>query len=76
MSGTTMTGTIRTASFEDGVERPPFCGLEDCECPDHDGPPIPAGTYITIRLDEDYPIGLWRVTVEREQETDGHHENG
>lgn len=61
---TTMTGQIVTASFEDGVERETYCGLDDCECPDHEGPARPAGTYLTIRLDdEDAPIGLWRVSV-------------
>lgn len=63
MSAQVMTGEIRTAAWEDGIEREPYCGLEDCECPDHDGPPPPAGTYITIRLDEDWPVGLWRVEV-------------
>ena len=61
-----MTGQIVTASFEDGVEREPGCGLEDCECPDHEGGPRPAGTYITIRLDADAPVGFWRVTVARD----------
>jgi len=61
-----MNGEIVTASFEDGVERAPDCGLEECDCPDHEGAPRPAGTYITIRLDEDAPVGLWRVAVERE----------
>lgn len=61
-----MTGRIVTAAFEDGVDRPPFCGLEDCECPDHDVPPVPAGTYVTIRLDEDYPVRLSGVTIHTE----------
>ena len=59
-----LTGVIVGASFEDGVERPTSCGLEDCECPDHDSPPLPAGTYIKVLLDdEDAPVGKWRVTV-------------
>ena len=61
-----MSGKIVTASFEDGIDHGPLCGMDDCECPDHDGRIIPAGTYITIRLDADVPIGLWRVTVARE----------
>lgn len=65
-----MTGQIVTASFEDGKDREPYCGLEECECPDHEGPPRPAGTYITIHLDDDLPIGLWRVRVEREEVSD------
>lgn len=58
-----MAGKIVTASFEDGKVHKDACGLEDCECPDHEGEPLPAGTYITVRLDEDYPVGLWRVSV-------------
>jgi hypothetical protein len=59
-----LAGQIVTVAFEDGVEHEPYCGLEDCECPDHDGPPRPAGTYITIRLDDpEASIGLWRVAV-------------
>ena len=65
-----LTGRIVTASFEDGIDRGPSCGAEDCECPDQEGEPTPAGTYITIRLDEDAPVGLWRVAVTREGDPD------
>ena len=56
-------GQIVTASFEDGVSRGPECGDDDCECTEHTYSPRPAGTYLTIRLDEDTSIGLWRVAV-------------
>ena len=55
-------GQIVTASLENGKTRVE-CGLEDCECPEHDWPVPPAGTYITVRLDEDCQIGLFRVRV-------------
>lgn len=61
-----MGGQIVTASFEDGLDHGFLCGLDECECPEHEGSPRPAGTYITIRLDEDAPVGLWRVSVERQ----------
>lgn len=57
-----VTGRIVTASFEDGKTRVE-CSLEDCECPEHDWPVLPAGTYITVRLDEDCHVGLFRVRV-------------
>ena len=57
-----MTGQIVTASFEDG-QGSELCGLEDCECPQHEYAPRPKGTYITVRLDSDPSIGLWQVTV-------------
>lgn len=60
-----MSGQIVTAMFEDGVEREPDCGLENCDCPDHEGPPRPAGTYVLVKLDQDAPVGLWPVTVRR-----------
>lgn len=62
-----MSGQIVTASFDDGEDHGFLCGLEDCECPEHEGSPRPAGTYITIRLDDDHPVGLWRVAVQREE---------
>lgn len=67
-----LTGRIVAVALEDGIEREPCCGLERCECPDHDGPPPPAGTYITILLDRDVPVGLWNVVVSRA--TDGNQE--
>lgn len=63
--GEAMAGRIVTASFEDGKDHGIICGLEGCECPDHEGPVVPAGTYITIRLDEDCSIGLWPVRIQR-----------
>lgn len=66
MNAVTMTGQIHTVALEDGIERAPYCGLEDCECPDHEYA-LPAGTYITIRLDEEFPVGLWRVALTREE---------
>lgn len=59
-----MTGQIVTAHFEKDGAQAYDCGLDDCECPDHETSAVPPGTYITIRLDEDYPVGLWEVTVE------------
>lgn len=64
----TMTGEIRGLAFEDGKPHRYDCGLDGCECPDHDESPRPAGTYITIRLDDAPPIGFWRVKVERIEE--------
>lgn len=63
MSIETWTGQIVTASFEDG-ESQVDCGLEGCECPEHEQSPPPAGTYITIRLDgEGHKVGLFDVMV-------------
>lgn len=64
-------GRIVTLAFEDGVKREPYCGLEDCECPDHEYGPSPAGHYITIRLDGEPRIGFSRVTVLVSPEQDG-----
>ena len=50
----TMRGVVRAIALEDGIERDPYCGLEACECPDHDFV-LPAGVYLTIRLDDDSP---------------------
>ena len=63
--GETLTGEIRGLAFEDGEPHGIYCGLDDCGCPDHDNPPRPAGTYITVRLDGEPPVGLWRVQVRR-----------
>lgn len=63
--GETLTGEIRGLAFEDGEPHGIYCGLDECGCPDHDDPPRPAGTYITVRLDGDPPVGLWRVQVRR-----------
>lgn len=62
--GTEITGRIVTASFEDGIARVE-CGLEDCECPDHELPPRAKGTYILVRVPDTAPVGLWDVKVER-----------
>ncbi|MDN3309313.1 hypothetical protein QWJ90_00020 [Microbacterium oryzae] len=60
-----MTGEIRAVQFEDG--EPMQCSLEDCECPEHEGLTRRAGTYLTIRLDDDAfnGAGSWRVEVRR-----------
>ena len=63
--GETLTGEIRGLAFEDGEPHGIYCGLDECGCPDHDDPPRPAGTYITVRLDGEPPVGLWRVQVRR-----------
>lgn len=58
-----MTGRIVAASFETGGSN--FdCGLERCECPEHEAPPLPAGTYVTVRLDEDCQVGAGKVRIE------------
>ncbi|MFZ4843933.1 hypothetical protein [Mycetocola saprophilus] len=64
-------GRIVTLQFEDGVERGPYCGLEDCECPDHGYGPPPAGHYVTIRLDGEPRMSLGRATVLVSPEQDG-----
>ncbi|MHA3723803.1 hypothetical protein ACXR2T_07980 [Leucobacter sp. HY1910] len=60
--GETWRGRIVTASFEDG-ESGFDCGLEDCECPEHDQSPMAAGTYVTIKLDQDERIGPAEVEI-------------
>ena len=60
-----MVGEVRAIAFEDGKDYGPECGIEDCECPDHDYPPRSAGTYMTIRFDGNPSVGLWRVQVTR-----------
>ena len=50
----TMRGEVRIVTLEDSVKREPFCGLEDCACPDHDFV-YPEGVYITVRLDPGHP---------------------
>ena len=79
--GETLTGEIRGPAFEDGEPHGIYCGLDECGCPDHDDPPRPAGTYITVRLDGEPPVGLWRVQVRRipvpdttNNESEGRHE--
>lgn len=61
---TEMHGQIVTIEFVE-ADRNYVCGLEDCECPDHDFERKP-GTYVTVRMDEDVRIGLWRATVATE----------
>lgn len=75
-----MLGEVRAIALEDGIQRDPFCGLEGCECPDHEFI-YPAGVYLTIRLDADSPavrgIHLSRVklTWPDAQPTDQDHTN-
>lgn len=69
-----MTGQIRGLTFEDGEPSEPSCGLEDCECPDHDVTAPPAGTYLTIRLDGEPAVGFWPVRIERIVAAEAHQE--
>lgn len=56
-------GVITTATFSRGdVYRDADCDVE-CECVCHDEPPLPEGTYVTVKLDRDESIGLRRVRV-------------
>lgn len=52
-------GTLSAVMFEDG-KRIFDCGLEDCECPEHENPPLPPGVYVTVRLPEDARVPLSR----------------
>lgn len=59
-------GQIVTATFSDG-EDPVMqdCLDNGCECGCHDEAPLPAGTYVTVRLDDpDARVGIGRVNVE------------
>lgn len=59
-------GVITTATFSRGVVyRDADCDVE-CECVCHDEPPLPEGTYVTVRLDNDEAIGLRRVLIAEE----------
>lgn len=49
-----MNGDVRAIAIEDGIAPALLCGLEGCECPDHEFV-YPAGVYLTIRLDGDNP---------------------
>lgn len=61
-------GQIVSLAFEDGKNNNYMCGLEDCECPDHEADPAPRGTYVTIRLDdEDADLGFWQVDIKRRE---------
>ena len=63
-------GVITTATFSRGdVYRDADCDVE-CECVCHDEPPLPEGTYVTVKLDRDESIGLRRVLITEEAETD------
>lgn len=57
-------GLIQQVAFSDGRDDGPDCGYEACECPAHEYGPLAAGTYVTIRLDEDHAVGLWRARLE------------
>lgn len=57
-----LAGQIVTVSFESGDDNYE-CGLEGCECPDHDGAPPTAGMYVTVRLDREARLGLTRAEV-------------
>ena len=59
----TFTGELIAMRFEDGKHHR-FVGCEDCECQEHDEDPSPAGTYVTIRLDDPkFRLGFGQVTV-------------
>lgn len=62
----TQTGTVVSAEFSRGTPSI-TTECEDCGCPEHDYErenPTPAGTYITVRLDDDSArVGLMRVVV-------------
>ncbi|WRS29625.1 hypothetical protein U6G28_08865 [Actinomycetaceae bacterium MB13-C1-2] len=60
-------GQIVAASWENG-HRKVECDLEDCPCPTHEESPLPPGTYVTVRLPENTPIGLWNVYITRQEE--------
>ena len=54
-------GRVCEARFSDGAYHGAACGLEDCECPEHEWDaehPLSAGTYITLRLTTDAPVRL------------------
>jgi hypothetical protein len=54
-------GRVCEARFSDGAFHGAACGLEECECPEHEWEaehPIPAGTYLTLRLTEDVGVTL------------------
>lgn len=61
-----MEGRITAVAWEDG-KRKDECELEDCPCPTHEEAPRPPGTYITVRLPEDTPVGPWKVIVTRQE---------
>lgn len=65
-----MRGRIVHLALEDGKNTPYLCGLEDCECPDHDEQPREAGTYVTVRLDEPAGVGFWAVKLVRVDQED------
>ncbi|KUG58949.1 hypothetical protein [Nesterenkonia jeotgali] len=46
-------GRIVSAHFSDGEDhRTDDCIINDCGCECHEDPPQPAGTYVTVRLDD------------------------
>ncbi len=60
---TSIPAQIVTVAFEDGGEYAFKCGLEGCECPEHETAPLPAGTYVTLRFEGDHALGLWPATL-------------
>ena len=66
------TGQIVTLAIEDGRRAlTSWCSLDDCECPVHEEPAPPAGTYVTVRMDGDPRVGFARVRITREPGTGG-----
>lgn len=64
-------GQIVTATVSDGGDHKlENCIVNDCFCECHDDAPLPAGAYITVRLDDpDARVGLGRVHVELEADS-------
>ena len=59
-------GVITTATFSRGdVYRDADCDVE-CECVCHDEPPLPEGTYVTVKLDRDESVWSRRVLITEE----------
>lgn len=60
--GDIISGQITSATFSDGDDI--RCNCEACEG-DCSTPYLPAGTYITVRLDKDVAVGLFKLKIER-----------
>lgn len=66
------TGQIVTLAIEDGRRAlTSWCSLGDCECPVHEEPAPPAGTYVTVRMDGDPAVKFGRVRITWEPVTEG-----
>lgn len=66
------TGQIVTLAIEDGRRAlTSWCSLGDCECPVHEEPAPPAGTYVTVRMGGDPAVKFGRVRITWEPVTEG-----